>query len=329
MTKSNQQNCFTFTLTSTQAERLRDICERRGFVPYAVNYARYAFHANGFNLVMYNSGKLVLQGKEAAEFVTFTIEPQITQVFSLGNEEVFHEEWFNPHAGLDESGKGDLFGPVVTACVIAGGNEVRALRTIGVKDSKAIASARAALELEKEIRKISGIVIEVMTLSMAKYNELHGRFGANLNRLLGWMHACSLKNALKRRYVADGLLDQFSKAPIVQGFLKRDFPNFDLRMRTKAESDPVVATASVIARAEYIRQMEKLSEVAGISLPKGAGKAVIEAGRKIFEKEGSDGLAKYSKVHFKTFSEICGTNLGKEEKEGNDKPVDLDDLLEM
>jgi ribonuclease HIII len=322
MTQNNKQNCFTFVLTDPQAERLRDICERRGFEPYSVDYTRYAFHADGFNLTMYNSGKLVLQGKGAAEFIAFTIEPQITQVFALGNEEVLHEEWFQPHAGLDESGKGDFFGPLVTACVIAQSDEIRTLRSIGVKDSKAITSDRAAFDLDKEIRKVRGIVIETMALSMAKYNELHGRFGANLNRLLGWMHSCSLKNALKRRYVPDGLLDQFSRTPIVQRFLSRDFPNFNLRMQTKAESDPVVATASIVARAEYLHQMGRLSEAAGVTLPKGAGKAVIEIGQKIFENEGSYGLAKYSKVHFKTFNEICGIDSDETEEEANDEPID-------
>jgi ribonuclease HIII len=261
---------------------------------------------------MYNSGKLVLQGKEAAEFVTFTIEPQITQVFAFGNEDILHSEWFIPHAGLDESGKGDFFGPIVTACVVAGGDEVHALRKAGARDSKTITSDRALLDIEKKIREIEDPAIEVMVLSMAKYNELYGRFGANLNRLLGWMHACSLKNALERRYVAEGLLDQFSKAPIVQGFIKRDFPDFNLQMRTKAESDPVVATASIMARAEYVRQIGKLSEMAGIPLPKGAGKPVIEIGRKIFERDGAEGLAKYRKTHFKTFKEITGT--GEKEK---------------
>jgi ribonuclease HIII len=158
-----------------------------------------------------------------------------------------------------------------------------------------------------------------MTFSMAKYNELYGRFGSNLNRLLGWMHACTLGNALKRRYVADGLLDQFSKAPIVQGFIGREFPDFHLRMQTKAESDPVVATASIIARAEYIRQMEKLSETASVPLAKGAGQPAVEVGRKIFEKEGAEGLAKYSKTHFKTFGEITG-----ERKAGKDQQEDLE-----
>jgi ribonuclease HIII len=311
--REKKPSCFTFLLDEVQSKTLREICEVRGFERYDVNYARYAFRGNGFNLVMYNTGKLVLQGKEASDFVTFTIEPQITREFSFGNENVFHPDWFLPHAGLDESGKGDFFGPAVTACVIAGGDEVCQFRKLGVKDSKSMGSDRAILELEKKIRETKNVVVEVMTLSMEKYNELHRRFGSNLNRLLGWMHACSLGNALKRRYVAQGLLDQFSKSPIVQGFIGHDFPNFELAMRTKGESDPVVAAASIVARAEYVRQMEKLSESAKVILAKGAGRGVIEIGKKIFATEGAEGLAKYSKIHFKTFREICGIGEGKME----------------
>ncbi|MDR1435312.1 MAG: ribonuclease HIII [Puniceicoccales bacterium] len=315
--RNGKPSCFTFSLSEVQSKMLLKICEVRGFERYDVNYARYAFRGNGFNLVMYNSGKLVLQGKEAPDFVTFTIEPQITREFSFGNESVFHREWFLAHAGLDESGKGDFFGPVVTACVIAGGNEVRMLRKVGVKDSKSIGSDRVILDLEKKIREAENVVVEVMALSMEKYNELHRRFGNNLNQLLGWMHACSLKNALKRRYVAQGLLDQFSKSPIVQGFIRRDFPDFELAMRTKAESDPVVAAASIVARAEYVRRMEKLSEAAKVILPKGASRGVIEIGKKIFAAEGAEGLAKYGKIHFKTFREICGIGEGEMEGSGD------------
>ncbi|MDR2200657.1 MAG: ribonuclease HIII [Puniceicoccales bacterium] len=304
-TRGGEPSCFTLELNKIQAEKLKSICIARGFERYDVNYADYAFRGNGFNLVMYRSGKLVLQGKEAADFLTFTIEPQVTLEFILGNESVHHPEWFRPHAGLDESGKGDFFGPVVTACVIAGEKEVHALREAGIRDSKLVSGDGKIFEMEKQMRAIGGVVVETMVLPMDKYNELYHRFGSNLNRLLGWMHACSLANALRRRYVSEGLLDRFSKQPLVQNFLKRDFPDFVLSMRTKAESDPVVAAASVAARAEYVRRMKALSDDAKMILPKGVNKTVIEVGRAIFARDGAEGLARYSKVHFKTFKEIC------------------------
>jgi ribonuclease HIII len=307
----NKSHCFTLKLSGDQAEKLSDICEMRGFEHYSVPYAYYAFRGNGLNLVLYDSGKLVIQGREAADFVAFTVEPYVTQEFVFGNEEISHPERFTPHAGLDESGKGDFFGPVVTACVIAGDSEMRALHKMGVRDSKSVSGDRAIFAMEKNIRGVAGIVIESMALTMEKYNALYGRFGRNLNRLLGWMHACSLGSALRRRYVSEGLLDQFSKQPIVQGFLKREFPEFALAMRTKAESDPVVAAASIIARAEFLRQMEALSKEAAVILPRGAGPRVITIGREIFTKTGAEGLAKYCKVHFKTFNEIAGESGGE------------------
>jgi ribonuclease HIII len=147
----DQPHSFTFELNGQQADTLLGICKARGFEPYSVNYTRYAFRGNGFSVAMYNSGKLVLQGKEAADFVTFTIEPQITKEFLLGNESILHPEIFRPHAGLDESGKGDFFGPLVTACVIAGGDEVKTLRKVGVKDSKSVTTDGAIFNLEKKI----------------------------------------------------------------------------------------------------------------------------------------------------------------------------------
>jgi ribonuclease HIII len=168
-----------------------------------------------------------------------------------------------------------------------------------------VSGDRAIFAMEKNIRGIEGIVVESMVLTMEKYNALYERFGHNLNWLLGWMHACSLGSALRRRYVPEGLLDQFSKRPIVQGFLKRDFPEFALAMRTKAESDPVVAAASIVARAEFLRQLEALSREAAVILPRGAGARVFAVGREIFTRDGAESLAKYCKTHFKTFGEIA------------------------
>ncbi|UPA28090.1 MAG: ribonuclease HIII [Verrucomicrobiota bacterium] len=298
--------CIVLTLNESQAQQLQAICQKRGFELYAVPYARFAFRAPDFNLVQYQSGKLVLQGKGASEFVTFTIEPQVTLVPLQGNDEAYHPEWFLPHAGLDESGKGDFFGPVVAACVIAGDGAVRAFQAMGVRDSKRITSDKVALALADKIRSTAGVVVEVMSLSMEKYNALYVRFGRNLNRLLGWLHRCALKNALQRRYVATGLLDQFSKQPIVQTMIRKNFPEFHLAMETRAERDPVVAAASIVARAAYLRQMEALSEAVGEPLLKGASSRVKQQGQKIWEHSGTEGLARFCKTHFKTFGEICG-----------------------
>jgi ribonuclease HIII len=140
---------------------------------------------------------------------------------------------------------------------------------------------------------------------MARYNELMGRPGANLNRLLAWQHATALTAALAKKRVPWGLLDQFTEQPLTQRELaKKKVENFELKMRTKAEEDPVVAAASVVARAEFVRAMHELSKRFGAKLQKGAGPLVKEQALQIIEKFGARGLGDFAKLHFRTAYEV-------------------------
>jgi ribonuclease HIII len=140
---------------------------------------------------------------------------------------------------------------------------------------------------------------------MPKYNELMSRPGANLNRLLAWQHATALEQALAAKRVPWGLLDQFSEQPLTQRELARKgVKEFELKMRTKAEEDPVVAAASIVARAEFQRQMVTLSKRFGEKLQKGAGPLVKEQAARIIEKFGVRALGDFAKLHFRTAYEV-------------------------
>jgi ribonuclease HIII len=257
------------------------------------------------NVTGYNSGKLVVAGKETEAFVVDILEPEVLKEARLGYDDVLHPEWFEPHAGLDESGKGDSFGPVITACVIADRYAVERWLKAGVKDSKKIAELQI-LKLDRTIRDTPGVVVEIFTWSMAKYNELMAKPAANLNRLLGWQHAQGLLRALEQRRVAWGLLDQFSKQPLTQRELtKKGLKNFELRMRTKAEEDPVVAAASICARAEYVRTLRALSQEFGGPLQKGASSPLVkQQAHQIIERFGVQALSRFVKLHFRTAYEV-------------------------
>lgn len=298
---------YTIKLDEGQLEKLEALCDKKCFGFYNVDHSLFAFKApvEQVNIVAYKSGKVVIQGKGTEWFVQNYVEPEVTGRPELGYEEVHHPEWFEPHAGVDEAGKGDVFGPLVSCCVIADGDMVRKWREAGVKDSKAMTD-NSILHLEKVILRTKGVVVRRTFASMERYNELMSKPGANLNKLLAWFHARSVAAALEVRQVEWGLLDQFSKAPLTQQQLKKDGVEFDLRMRTKAESDPVVAAASVCARAEYVRQMQKLGEVYGDTLKKGASAAVREQGKELVAKLGAHALKRFAKVHFKTAYEILG-----------------------
>jgi ribonuclease HIII len=295
---------YTVELDGGQMATLRSVLDARGWAAFDVPYARFAFRGPECNVTAYESGKVVVAGRGTEDFVLHTIEAEVTKAPRLGYDSVLHPDWFEAHAGLDESGKGDFFGPVVAATVIADGPAIEGWMKAGVKDSKKIADTQI-VKLEKLIRGTPGAVVKTCFCGMPKYNELMSRPGANLNRLLAWQHATALAQALAEKPAPWGLLDQFSKQPLTQRELaKKGLKEFELRMRTRAEEDPVVAAASVIARAEYVRQMRGLSRRFGARLQKGAGPRVKEQAAEILRKFGARGLGDFAKLHFRTAYEV-------------------------
>ncbi|MBK8858067.1 MAG: ribonuclease HIII [Opitutaceae bacterium] len=298
---------YTVKLDAAQLAKLRAVCEARSWTPFEVGYTHFAFKADHLklNISAYTSGKVVIAGKGTEDFVRDVLEPEITGAAKLGYDEVLHPDWFETHAGLDESGKGDFFGPVIAATVIADKSAIEEWRKAGAQDSKKMAESKI-IELDRLIRGTRGAAVETCYChTMTRYNELMGRPGANLNRLLAWQHATALAGALERKPVAWGLLDQFTEQPLVQRELaKKAVKNFELRMRTKAEEDPVVAAASIVARAEYVRQMHALSKKFGAKLQKGAGPLVKTQADEIIRKFGARALGEFAKLHFRTAYEV-------------------------
>ena len=292
---------YTIKLNDAQLDQLADYLEagKKGpWFHYDVAHSLFAFKGDKVNVVGYQSGKLVVSGKKTEDFVRDILEAEITGEALLGYEEVHNPEWFELHAGCDESGKGDLFGPLVTACVVADGDMVRQWIELGVTDSKKLTDS-SILKLDKAIRQTKGVVFKTAFARMPKYNELYIKFDRNLNKLLAWYHGKSLLQALDQRAAPWGLLDQFTKQKLVDAYIK-DRKDFKLISRTKAESDPVVAAASIIARAVYVREMKRLSEQFGEPLLKGAGGKVLAQAKQIVKDKGEEALSEYAKLHFKT-----------------------------
>ena len=95
----------TGKLTDAQAAALQAALVARNWQPRTVPYARFAFESDKTNLVFYESGKLVVQGKGTQEFVEFVLEPEILQQAKLGYETVLNPDLLLPRFGVDESGK--------------------------------------------------------------------------------------------------------------------------------------------------------------------------------------------------------------------------------
>lgn len=204
--------------------------------------------------------------------------------------------------GVDEAGKGDFFGPLVIAACFSDDKIDSAFAQIGLRESKKVSDGRAFV-LEREIRKIAPC--EVVAIGPEKYNELYAKI-RNLNRLLAWGHARALENLLARVTPREVVSDQFGDKSLIENALLKKGRGVKLIQRTKAESIPAVAAASILARAEFLRRLAALSDQYGVTLPKGAGDIVDAAGRKFVEIIGQGELSKIAKTHFKNTIRVLG-----------------------
>lgn len=199
--------------------------------------------------------------------------------------------------GIDESGKGDYFGPLVVAAVFVDGTTQAELALMQVRDSKRISDGRI-LEMAPDIKTICPH--SVIAIGPQKYNELYTKI-KNLNRLLAWGHAKALENLLERGVSCErAISDQFGDERLIVNALQEKGRKIVLEQRTKAESDLAVAAASILARAEFLVRLRRLSDDVGTTLPKGASPAVELAAKMIVKKHGQERLGTVAKLHFKT-----------------------------
>lgn len=204
--------------------------------------------------------------------------------------------------GIDEAGKGDYFGPLVIAACFSNEKIDIEFAKIGLKESKNISDYRSFI-LEKQIRNLTPF--EIVVIGPEKYNELHKKM-RNLNRLLAWGHSRALENLLSKTNPLQVIADQFGDKSLIENALMKKGRQINLVQRHKAESVPAVAAASVLARAEFLRRLEKLSTQYGVSLHKGAGPPTDEDGRRFAANYGRDELSKVAKIHFKNTARIIG-----------------------
>src|SRR6058998_810837 len=149
-------NSYTHALTKDQATELRALLEELGFEFSPKQYTLFFAQKNKLSVAVYEKGpKVLVQGRGVEEFVQFELEPKILGEAKLGYEEVHSPEMFEPHIGVDESGKGDFFGPLVIAGVYVDRGIGRKLVDAGVQDSKRIGSDARIRALAEEIGKTS------------------------------------------------------------------------------------------------------------------------------------------------------------------------------
>ena len=299
-----ERTSYTCQLPADKTVQLKTDLEQRGYLFRDVPYAHFGAEHRGekVSLAFYQSGKLVIQGKGTTDFIQFYLEPVLLGEARLGYEHILNPEMLATRIGVDESGKGDFFGPLVVAGVYLDATTAMQMHELGVKDSKQVTSDKRISELAKEIR--AATKWEVLPIGNAAYNRLQAKMG-NVNNLLGWGHARIIENLLaKVPGATKAISDQFGNKAIIQRALMERGRKIELIQRHKAESDLAVAAASILARDEFVSRLRLLGKSVGVALPKGASQAVIEAGIAIVKKHGVEALPKVAKTHFRTTQKV-------------------------
>lgn len=207
-----------------------------------------------------------------------------------------------PHrvAGVDESGKGDFFGPLVIASFLADDSDLVILKAGGVKDGKLLSEKRL-IEIDRDLR--ADFPHALVVINPETYNRQYKKI-KNLNKLLADGHADAIDRLLREHDAELAVSDKFGKTELVEQALERRKRSINLKQIVRGESILQVAAASILARARFIHEMNNLSEKYAMELPRGAAAHVDQAGRDFVKKFGVEALDKVAKVHFKNYLRI-------------------------
>ncbi len=331
----DKKTTYTYELTNDQQELLLGVMLTGNYRKREVPYSLWSVEGDHFNATLYakekhGRRKLCIQGSAAEDFVLFVLEPRVLGAASLGYETVLNPDLVAPHAGSDESGKGDYFGPLVVCCAYVDEQIVEAIDNftyfnkndkrvkLEVKDCKQMSDAMV-LEAGRQLRALLGPTgYAVVKLGPAAYNRLYSKI-KNINRMLAWAHGTAIEELLEKRQSCQRVVvDQFAptEATILRA-LKTRGKKAKVEQRHKAESDIAVAAASVIARELFLRDIARMTdEVFGppaegrLKVPAGSSDPrVRELAEEMVRKNGPTWLMNHCKAHFQTTDKVlsaCG-----------------------
>ncbi len=320
-----KKTSFTYELTNDQQELMLGIMVNGNYRKREVPYSLWSIEGDHFNATLYSKEKhgrrkLCVQGSKAEDFVLFVLEPNVLGAASLGYEKELSPELFSAHAGSDESGKGDFFGPLVVCCAYTDERLSDEMMKMGAKDCKQM-SDKSVLAVGAKLRALLGPSgYSVVKLGPAAYNRLYAKI-RNINRLLAWAHGTAIEELLEKQPACRRVVvDQFAPTEAtIKRALKTRGKAAEVDQHHKAESDIAVAAASVIAREIFLRDMMKMAAESGVppskegeapTFPLGSSDPRVRAtAEEMVRKNGPVWLMNHAKAHFQTTDKVlaaCG-----------------------
>lgn len=217
--------------------------------------------------------------------------------------------------GSDESGKGDIFGGMtVAATLMTPGDRDLLEKEIGVTDSKECTEQEIKLMYDELSRNSDKLIYSGTYLTPAEYNEMSNK-GMKCHEILANMHKTAIFDVLEKA-IQNGvkvdviLIDQFCMQDVIDEtfdckqedsasrYIEYKGNKIYLEARPKAESNPAVAASSIIARMEFLLQIEKLSAQYGRRIPLGSGKHAKGLYKKYTGDDPNFDKNEYIKINF-------------------------------
>ena len=276
------------TMTHDQQERLRSALTAGGAIedrelPVG---ATFLTRSEGSVVTSYRSGKVMFQGRASEKQVRLAEE-------ILAHDGPVNKGLEFPIVGGDESGKGDLFGPLVVAAFSARDkSERREVVRAGARDCKLMTDA----EVHAVATRLDGIgVSSIRVLMPQEYNARYARVH-NVNVLLNEVYAGLLLELAIVSKAHTVILDKYGRRAMA---LWKTPQSFRFVVETHAERYPEVAAASVLARAAFLDGLERTARDSGVArLPKGASMEAQAFMRRLASDKGKNVLRSVAKVNF-------------------------------
>lgn len=260
------------------------------------------YRSNDCSITVYNSLKVVFQGTNAESEANMWIE---IENMPLENE----WRYAISHAGSDEVGTGDFFGPITVVATYVKKEDIELINKLGIKDSKKMSDEQILAIVPKILKNFT---YSLLTLDNVLYNKLIKR-GFNMNKIKAYLHNKALLNleAKCNKYIPLFVVDQFTPEKNYYDYLKDEAKVVKrIEFVTKGESaSPAVALSSILARYAFLRKMDQLREAVGYNLPLGAGSKVDDMAKKILEEKGLEFLQNITKTNFKNYDKILKKDL--------------------
>ncbi|GAC1565944.1 MAG: hypothetical protein NVS2B2_37790 [Ktedonobacteraceae bacterium] len=199
--------------------------------------------------------------------------------------------------GIQEAGKDDYFGPLVVVGVYVDDSTEPRLLELGVRDSKWLPD-NIITSLAEEIKEICRGQGYLLVYRPERYNQLYQETSSSdLLRVKAYAHV--IANLQKKCSCEYAVINSFDDESLVPHALQSIGCQLPLKQGTRTFDDISIATAYIIARAEFVQQISVLSQRVGVSLPKGnSNPDIIAVGREITAQGGRDALSKVAKLHF-------------------------------